>query len=84
MEKQEYIYRVAFNEPPTKEEPLRKDYYFTSLSAIFERFTKEDIGCQLGRLWNIKITPEKPYIGRKCTITKEIVSRKRRNKKNNP
>jgi len=67
-----YIYRVSFKETVDG----KKDYFYGSLSAIFTDFTPEKIGCKVQRLWNIKITEEKPYIGRKCTITKEPLRRK--------
>lgn len=72
----EQIYRVSFKEPPF-EDDARSDFYFTSLAAIYQHFTKEQIGCAVSRLWNLKISPDKPYVGRKCTITKELLTRKR-------
>lgn len=74
----EFIYRVSFKEPPLPDEPDRTDWFFTSLAAIYDRFDKEDIGCKVTRLWNLKITPDNPYNGRLCRITKEPVQRKRR------
>jgi hypothetical protein len=41
---------------------------------------KQDIGCQVERLWNLKISPDKPYVGRRCTITQEPVNRKKQKK----
>lgn len=83
MNDQEYIYRVSFNEPPVLADgsPAEKtDFFFTSLAAIYDQFDKRDIGCQVARLWNLKITPDQPYKGRRCIITKELVQRKRRRK----
>ncbi|MDR1129439.1 MAG: hypothetical protein LBK96_00465 [Prevotellaceae bacterium] len=71
-----YIYRVSFKEPKNG----KTDYFFGSLSAIFTNFAPEDTGCRVTRLWNLKITEEKPYNGRKCTITKELVVRKHKQK----
>ena len=85
MREQEYIYRVSFKEPPALADgsPAEKtDFFFSSLAAIYDQFDKRDIGCQVARLWNLKITPENPYQGRKCTITTEPVARKRRSQKN--
>lgn len=76
----EQIYRVSFKEPPFKDD-ARSDFYFTSLSAIYEQFTPEQIGCKVENLWNLKISTDKPYFGRKCTITKELLTRKRQTKK---
>jgi hypothetical protein len=72
MTAQKHIYRVSFKEPIDG----KTDYFYGSLSAIFTNFTPEEIGCKVQRLWNIKITGETPYIGRKCTITKEPLRRK--------
>lgn len=72
MSDQGHIYRVSFKEPVND----KTDYFFGSLSAIYETFSAAQIGCRVSRLWNLKITPEKPYLGRKCTISKEPVKRK--------
>lgn len=84
MSEQEYIYRVSFKEPPILVEGSaaeKTDFFFTSLTAIYDQFGKRDIGCQVSRLWNLKITPDNPYRGRKCVITKEPIARKRRTPK---
>ena len=57
MSELEFIYRVAFNEPPLENDDSW-EFYFTSLSAIYEKFTPEQVGCKVSRLWNLKITPE--------------------------
>ena len=72
MSEQAYIYRVSFKEPVND----KWDYFFGSLSAIYDTFSAEQVGCKVSRLWNLKITPETPYIGRRCTISKEPVKRK--------
>lgn len=77
MAKQEYIYRVSFNEPPYDYCGEKCDFFFGSLSAIYEQFDHNDIGCKVETLWRHKITPDNPYRGRKCTITQEPVIRKK-------
>lgn len=77
MSEQTHIYRVSFREPVDD----KTDHFFGSLSAIYETFSPEQIGCKVSRLWNLKITLESPYIGRKCTITKEPFIRKKRSNK---
>ncbi|MGL5913711.1 MAG: hypothetical protein ACRCZB_06050 [Bacteroidales bacterium] len=81
MTKQEYIYRVSFKEHPIPQYGLeyntQNEFFFTSLSAIYETFTPEQIGCKVERLWNLKITPDKPYIGRKCRIFKSLLASKK-------
>lgn len=81
MKKQEYIYRVSIKDEPAGNNIWTTDYYFTSLSAIYEQLTPEQIGCKVENLWNLKISTDKPYFGRKCTITKELLTRKRQTKK---
>ena len=71
-----YIYKVTFKEPING----KTDYFFGGLSAIFTKFAPEQVGCKVQRLWNVKITEDKPYVGKKCTITKERLTRKSRDK----
>ena len=75
----QYIYRVWFPEPPIKFDS-RREFYFTSLAAIYEIFTPEQIGCKVSRLWNIGLSQGATYDGRLCRITKEPISRKKRTK----
>lgn len=77
--KKEHIYRVAFNEPPIEEDD-RTEFYFTSLSAIYEEFTPEQVGCKVSRLWNIGVSGGTPYEGAKCKITREPLKSKSQNK----
>ncbi|MFA5849949.1 MAG: hypothetical protein WC833_08700 [Bacteroidales bacterium] len=62
------IYRVSFGEG--------QDKYFGSLSAIYDVFTPEQIGCKVENLWNIGVSSGTPYNGNKCTITLEKLIRK--------
>lgn len=73
-----FIYRVTFKEPP--EETGERDFFFTSLSAIYERFSREKIGCKVSRLWNIGVSCGNPYRGKKVTVTREPLHTKRQNK----
>lgn len=73
-----FIYRVTFKEPPT--ETGERDFFFTSLSAIYERFSPEQIGCKVSRLWNLNVSGGKPYMGAKVTVTREPLHTKRQNK----
>lgn len=77
--KKGHIYRVAFHEPPIENDE-RNDFFFSSLSAIYEDFTPEQIGCKVSRLWNIGVSDGVPYKGRKCTITVEHIQRKKQSK----
>lgn len=68
------IYKLEFKEPVNG----RRDYYFSSLSAIYDVFSNEEVGCKITRLWNIKISENNPYEGMLCTISEEkVVCRKR-------
>lgn len=73
------VYRVAFNEPPLTDDS-RTEFFFTSLSAIYDTFTPEQIGCKVSRLYNIGVSDGTPYQSRLCQITREVVSRKAREK----
>ena len=46
------IYRVRFKEPPLSGDE-RTEFFFTSLAAIYEVFTAEQISCRVNRLYNI-------------------------------
>lgn len=50
--------------------------YFGSLSAIFEIFTPEQIGCTLKSLWAAKVDINKPKVTSKCIISKHYIYRK--------
>jgi hypothetical protein len=73
---QKHIYRISFKEAISG----KTDYFYGSLSAIFTNFAPEQVGCKVERLWNFKITENNPYRGRKCTITKELLIRKKHEK----
>lgn len=72
------IYRVSFKVPPLLGADDRTEFFFHSLAAIYDTFTAEQIGCKVNRLWNIGVSHGNPYEGRRCRITKEPISRKRR------
>lgn len=76
-----YLYKVTFNKAPAGHDGKR-DFFFGSLAAIYTLFSADDIGCKVERLWNLKITPEKPYFGRRCTITKDPFYRKKQKRQN--
>jgi hypothetical protein len=69
------IYKVSFREPPLAGDD-RTDFYFTSLSAIFDTLTPEQVGCGVKRLWNLQVSQGKRYEGRLCKITKEPLGSK--------
>lgn len=72
------IYKVEFAYPPLEDDD-RTEFFFTSLSAIYEVFSVEQIGCGVRRLWNLKVPSGETYYGKKCSIYKEEFTRKTRN-----
>ena len=73
----DYIIMVSFYLPIDG----KKEYFFGSMSAIYERFTKEQIGCDVRNLWNCRIREGRPYKGQRCTISREPLYRKKRRDK---
>ena len=69
------IYKVAFKEPPIPDDD-RKEFFFSSLSAIYDTFTPEQVGCKVTRLWNIGISQGNLYTGKLCQITREPLTSK--------
>lgn len=45
-------------------------YYFGSLAAIYEKFSKEEIGISYGALRNYGLSSERPYKNKLCIIRK--------------
>ena len=68
------FYRVEFVEPKDGQTVFN----FVSLSAIFNRFSKADVGCCVKRLWNVKPETGKPFKNSRCTISKELVFHKQK------
>lgn len=48
-------------------------YYFGSLAAIYEKFSKEEIGISYGSLRNYGLSSEKPYKNKLCIIRKGVL-----------
>jgi len=68
-----HFYRVRFREPIRG----RSDFYFGSLSAIYDLFTVDQIGCSKSHLWNVKVSDGIDYHGRRCSISLEVLNRKK-------
>lgn len=69
------IYRVRFKKPPTEGDD-RQEFFFSSLAAIYDTFTPEQVGCGMARLYNARVSKGQPYTGRLCEITREEVKSK--------
>ena len=55
----------------------KSDFFFGSLSAIYETLTSEQLGVGLGRLYNIGVSRGEKYDGRLCCITQNTLIRKK-------
>lgn len=75
MKNQEFIYRVAFVAPPLEGDP-RIAFYFSSLAAIYDVFSVEQVGVALKTLWNRKVADGCSFFGELATITREPLFRK--------
>ena len=58
------IFHVEFREPIDR----KKHYYFGSKSAIFQRFTAEQVGITYKSFRNVGSIKDEPYINKQCTI----------------
>ena len=45
-----------------------KHYYFGSVAALYDHFTKDDIGISYGSIRNYGLSPDKPYINEKTKV----------------
>lgn len=73
----ERIIKVRFHEPIND----LQEYYFTSLAAIYERFTVKQIGCTLRTLWGSTL----PKATTQCVISRHpVFSKPQSNPKNSP
>jgi len=70
-----HVYHLHLHDPKYK----KSDFYFSSLSAIYEVFSVHDIGCTVQTLWNRKVARGNAYSNSKCTITVEPLFSKEQN-----
>ena len=72
------VYHVHFFD----EEMPKQDYFFGSISAIYEVFTIKQIGIQASSLYNFKLdeNTNPVYQNNKCRIRKDIVISKSQSK----
>jgi len=57
-------------------------FYFGSIAAIFQLFSREDVGVSRSTLYSYDLEPGKPYSNPKCTIRKGRMYRKKGNRGN--
>ena len=55
-------------------------HYFGSMANIYEHFTDEQLGIAYSSLRNYGLTPEHPYINKKCIIRKGLLLSKEGNR----
>lgn len=83
MESNRYVYVVLFlGAAPFPDRPRTKYFLFSSLAAIFEVFSPEQIGCGLRHLYNLKVPDGSAFVGKRCIIKREMVFAKRQRKIN--
>lgn len=76
------IYVVRFFQPQTdRQGKTGTAFHFSSLSAIYEQFSREQVGCKVERLWAVKISDGNTYRNKKCEITCVEVGNKPRSRK---
>lgn len=46
----------------------KEHYYFGSVAAMYDHFTKEEIGISYGSLRNYGLSPDKPYRNEKTGV----------------
>lgn len=49
------------------------DHYFGSIAAIYNVFTKDEIGISYGSLRNYRLSPDRPYINDMAVIKEGIL-----------
>lgn len=72
-----YVYGVMFFTAPFADKPRQKFFLFSSLAAIYEVFSVEQIGCTLRHLYNLKVPDGSAFAGKRCIIKREPVVSKR-------
>lgn len=72
-----YVYGVLFFAAPFADKSRQRYFLFSSLAAIYEVFSVEQIGVSLKHLYNIKVSDGSAYAGKRCIIKREPVVSKR-------
>lgn len=79
-----HVYSVMFfGAPFPTEAPRQRFFLFSSLSAIYEVFTPEQVGVSLKRLYNLRVSGGTAYSGKRCIIRREKVYSKKQQSLNN-
>lgn len=76
-----FVYSVLFFSAPLPDKPRQKYFLFSSLAAIYDVFSVEQIGCGLGHLYNLKVPDGTAYAGKRCIIKRDNVLSKRQKRR---
>lgn len=71
-----FVYSVLFFAPPLRSQPHQKFFLFSSLAAIYEVFSVDDVGCGLRHLYNLQVPDGAAYAGKRCIIKREVLHSK--------
>lgn len=71
MKKDRFIYSVVFFAAPIPGKAHQKSFLFSSLAAIYDVFSVEQIGCSLGHLYNLQISKGAVFAGQDCIVKRE-------------
>lgn len=66
-----FVYSVMFFSSPDPNQPRQKFFLFSSIAAIYELFSSEQVGCSLGHLYNIRVADGTAFTGKRCIIKRE-------------
>lgn len=56
------VYVVQFFGAPLPDEPRRRFFLFSSLAAIYDKFSAAQVGCSLGNLYNLRVSDGVPLL----------------------
>ena len=68
------IIKVTFHSPLP--ESGEREFYFSSIAAIYERFSPAEVGCSLSTLWCFGLRVGNPKATKTCVISKHYIYRK--------
>lgn len=71
------VYVVQFFGAPLPDEPRRRFFLFSSLAAIYDKFSAAQVGCSLVNLYNLRVSDGLPSCGRLCMVWREPLYSKR-------
>lgn len=72
------VYVAHFFGAPLPDEPRRRFFLFSSLAAIYDKFSAAQVGCSLVNLYNLRVSDGLPSCGRLCMVWREPLYSKRR------